>query len=851
MLSARAMKYSPSHIEPKWQKAWRENGVFKTPTDLAVLKQKPKYYILDMFPYPSGAGLHVGHPEGYTATDVLARLKRMQGFHVLHPMGWDAFGLPAERAAMRSKRHPAEITKENISNFKGQIERLGFSYDWDRELSTTDEDYYKWTQWIFLKLYERGLAYMAEVPVNWCPALGTVLANEEVKDGVYVETGDKVERRLMKQWMLKITAYAERLLEDLEELDWPEGVKEMQRNWIGKSYGAEIEFHVKDFEHRFTVYTTRPDTLFGATYCVLAPEHDLLERICSNEQREAVEKYQEQAKHKTDLARTDLAKEKTGVFTGAYAVHPVTGKPLPIWIADYVLITYGTGSIMAVPAHDERDHEFAKTFSLPILEVISGSEKNIQDCAYAGDGKLINSDFLNGLDVEEAKKKMLAWLEEQKKGTSKIQYRLRDWLFSRQRYWGEPIPVLHFENGSTVPVSESDLPITLPQIDEYAPTEDGEPPLARADKDWLCVDLPQGKAWRETNTMPQWAGSCWYYLRYIDPKNKEEAWSADLEKYWMPVDLYIGGVEHAVLHLLYARFWHKVLFDCGYVSTKEPFQKLFNQGMILAYSYQDARGKYYHPDEVTEKEGKYFTQSGDPLVSQVEKMSKSKQNVVNPDDVVQQYGADAMRLYELFMGPLESSKPWQMDGVEGINRFLSRVWRLVIDEQTGEKNQKLQATDPTTEPTLLKALHKTIKKVNDDTTHLQFNTAISQMMIFINEASHAATLPLDIVSTFLKLLNIYAPHIAEELWQQLGMNGFICQQRWPSYDEKLTVDDTIQLVVQINGKKKETIEVARDASQKELEKIALENEKIKSQLEGKTVRKIIVVPSRLVNIVAT
>ncbi|MEO0971648.1 MAG: leucine--tRNA ligase, partial [Pseudomonadota bacterium] len=683
------MRYTPSEIEPKWQAIWDEQQPFSTPTDPAQLKARPKYYILDMFPYPSGAGLHVGHPEGYTATDVLARLKRMRGFNVLHPMGWDAFGLPAERAAVRENIHPALITERNINNFRRQIKRLGFSYDWQREINTSSVDYYKWTQWIFLKLYDKGLAYLAEVPVNWCPALGTVLANEEVKDGKYVETGDPVERRSMKQWMLKITAYAERLLDDLEEVDWPEGVKEMQRNWIGKSYGADVVFKLPG-DHSLTVFTTRPDTLFGATYCVLAPEHPLVATLSTDERKAAVDAYVTEATQKSDLLRTDLAKEKTGVFTGSYATHPVTGEAIPVWVADYVLMSYGTGAIMAVPAHDERDHEFARAFGLPIQRVIEGGG-DIEQEAWTGSGKAVNSDFLNGLEVAQAKTKMIAWLEARQAGTGRVQYRLRDWLFSRQRYWGEPFPIVHAEDGEVVPLDTSALPVELPPIDEYRPTDDGQPPLARAPADWSELTLPDGrKATRETNTMPQWAGSCWYYLRYLDPRNDEAPFAKEFEEYWMPVDLYVGGVEHAVLHLLYARFWHKVLFDVGLVHTKEPFQRLFNQGMILAYSFRDAQGKYYHPDDVEERDGApVLKATGEKLDSQIEKMSKSKLNVVNPDEVIDQYGADAMRLYELFMGPLEQVKPWQMSGVEGVYRFLQRVWRLAVDERSGSLNAKL------------------------------------------------------------------------------------------------------------------------------------------------------------------
>lgn len=845
------MRYNPESIEPKWQAEWEKQKAFRTPTDLAELKKKPKYYILDMFPYPSGAGLHVGHPEGYTATDVIARLKRMKGFNVLHPMGWDAFGLPAERAAMRENIHPAVITKRNVDNFRRQIKRLGFSYDWEREVDTSSVDYYQWTQWIFLKLFEKGLAYLAEVPVNWCPALGTVLANEEVKDGKYVETGDPVERRSMKQWMLKITAYAERLLQDLDGLDWPDGVKEMQRNWIGKSIGAEISFEVDGSKDSFVVFTTRPDTLFGATYCVLAPEHPLVSKITSGSEKSKVDVYVQQSKQKTDLMRTDLAKDKTGVFTGAYAKHPVTGAKVPVWVADYVLMTYGTGAIMAVPAHDERDHEFAKKFDIPIVQVLAGEKVSVQEKAHTDDGTLINSDFLNGLTMENAQIKMAEWLEKNGKGKSQVQYRLRDWLFSRQRYWGEPVPVLHAEDGRLIPVSYDDLPVELPAVDEYKPTQDGKPPLGRADQSWLKVKLPDGTmASRELNTMPQWAGSCWYYLRYMDAKNTKEPWSKEVENYWMPVDLYVGGVEHAVLHLLYARFWHKVLYDCGLVHTKEPFQKLFNQGMILAHSYQDKAGKYYHPSEVEEKTGQWFVKGKtEPLKVQIEKMSKSKQNVFNPDDIIAEYGADAMRLYELFMGPLEQVKPWQMDGVEGVSRFLARVWRLLINEHTGEVNEKYQNIPNSQSPVLEKLLHKTIKQVEEQTESLRYNTAISQMMIFINEAYAQPALPKDLMLTFLKVLSPYAPHLAEELWHKLGQSGLIVNETWPKYDPKLCEDDTVTVVIQVNGKKRDELSVSKNIGKAELEKAALESENVKKHLQGQTPKKVIVVPGRLVNIV--
>ena len=845
------MRYDPAVIEPKWQQVWEERRTFRAATDPAELAAKPKYYILDMFPYPSGAGLHVGHPEGYTATDVLARLKRMQGYNVLHPMGWDAFGLPAERAAMRENIHPAVITQRNVDTFRRQIKRLGFSYDWEREVSTAAPDYYRWTQWIFLKLFERGLAYVAEMPVNWCPALGTVLANEEVKDGKYVETGDPVERRNMQQWMLRITAYAERLLDDLDDLDWPEGVKDMQRNWIGKSVGAEITFRVADQALSFPVFTTRPDTLFGCTYCVLSPEHPLVPQITSPAQRAAVDAYVADAARRAESA-AGADEAKTGVYTGADALHPVSGERVPIWIADYVLMGYGHGAIMAVPAHDERDHAFAARFGLPIREVVAGGTAPVQEAAYVGEGRLVNSQFLDGLDVEAAKTRMIAWLEEQGVGRARVQYRLRDWLFSRQRYWGEPIPVVWLDDGTAQPLPIEQLPVALPPIDEYRPTDDGKPPLARAGDDWLMVRLPDGRVGlRETNTMPQWAGSCWYYLRYLDPGNDREPWSAASEQYWMPVDLYVGGVEHAVLHLLYARFWHKVLFDCGLVHTREPFQRLFNQGMILAYSYQDARGKYYHPSEVEERDGVARVRAtGEPLTSQIEKMSKSRLNVVSPDEVIDQYGADAMRLYELFMGPLDQVKPWQMSGVEGVYRFLQRAWRLVVDERSGGVAARLCAAPADSESGLHRTLHVTIKKVLEDTEALRFNTAISQMMVFVNEATASATLPRAIVRDFLRVLAPYAPHLAEELWARLDETELVALATWPAHDAALCVEDTIELAVQVNGKRRDVIVVPRDADQATLERLALACEGVARTLDGKAPRKVIVVAGRLVNVVA-
>ena len=766
-----------------------------------------------MFPYPSGAGLHVGHPEGYTATDILSRMKRMQGYNVLHPMGWDAFGLPAEQYALDTGNDPAEFTKQNIDNFRRQIQALGFSYDWDREVNTTDPEYYKWTQWIFLQLYKKGLAYVDEVPVNWCPALGTVLANEEVIDGKSERGGHPVERRPMKQWMLRITAYADRLLEDLEEVDWPESIKDMQRNWIGRSEGAHVTFEIDGHDETFTVFTTRPDTLFGATYAVLAPEHSFIEKITTPDQKDAVEAYIDQVKHKSDLERTELSKEKTGVFTGAYAINPVNDEKMPIWIADYVLVTYGTGAIMAVPAHDERDYEFAVKFDLPIKEVVSGGDVTKE--AYTGDGQHVNSDFLNGLGKQEAIEKAIAWLEENNKGEKKVTYRLRDWLFSRQRYWGEPIPIIHWEDGTMSAVPEEELPLVLPKTTEIRPSGTGESPLAIIEDFVNVVDPVTGKKGRrETNTMPQWAGSCWYYLRYIDPKNSEALADDEKLKQWLPVDIYIGGAEHAVLHLLYARFWHKFLYDIGVVPTKEPFQKLFNQGMILGENN--------------------------------EKMSKSKGNVVNPDEIVGSHGADTLRLYEMFMGPLEASIAWSTTGLDGARRFLDRVWRLII-EDNGEVSPKI--VDESSD-TLERVYHQTVKKVTEDLEGLRFNTAISQLMVFINEAYKATVLPKEYVEGFVKLLSPIAPHLAEELWSKLGHDTTISYEAWPAFDEAKLVENEVEIVVQVNGKVRAKLLVAKDVTKDQLEQIALEDDRVKDQIEGKTIRKVIAVPGKLVNIVA-
>ncbi|HFC9327304.1 leucine--tRNA ligase [Enterococcus lactis] len=803
------MSYNHKEIEKKWQKYWAKTNTFNTHDD----PEKPKFYALDMFPYPSGQGLHVGHPEGYTATDILSRVKRSQGYNVLHPMGWDAFGLPAEQYALDTGNDPAEFTQKNIETFRRQINSLGFSYDWNREVNTTDPEYYKWTQWIFTKLYEKGLAYEAEVAVNWVPELGTVISNEEVIDGKSERGGYDVVRKPMRQWMLKITAYADRLLDDLELVDWPESIKEMQRNWIGRSVGANIEFKVAGTDKSYTVFTTRPDTLFGATYSVLAPELDLVREITTPEQKAAVEAYIEETAKKSDLKRTDLAKEKTGVFTGAYAINPVNGKEIPIWIADYVLASYGTGAIMAVPAHDERDFEFAQTFGLEILPVIEGGD--VQKAAYTEDGTHINSEFLNGMNKQEAIDKMNEWLEENGVGKKEVSYRLRDWLFSRQRYWGEPIPIIHWEDGTVTAVPEEELPLRLPKTKNIKPSGTGESPLANIEEWVNVVDPVTGKKGRrETNTMPQWAGSSWYYLRYIDPHNKKELADYEKLKRWLPVDIYIGGAEHAVLHLLYARFWHKFLYDIGVVPTKEPFQKLYNQGMILGENN--------------------------------EKMSKSRGNVVNPDDVVETYGADTLRMYEMFMGPLDASIAWSENGLEGSSKFLDRVWRLIVDENNKMRDRITTLNDGK----LDKVYHQTVKKVTEDYENLHFNTAISQLMVFINEAYKVDALPYEYIEGFVQLLAPIAPHIGEELWSILGNEGGISYAPWPTYDEAALVEDEVEVVFQVNGKVRAKSNVPRDLGKDELEKVALANETVQEYIEGKTVRKVIAVPNKLVNIVA-
>jgi len=815
-------------FEPAWQRHWLDQGTFRAANPGEPGSEKPKYYALDMFPYPSGAGLHVGHPEGYIASDLVARYKRMRGFNVLHPMGWDAFGLPAEQYAVQTGTHPRETTEKNIANFRRQIQEIGFSYDWSREINTTDPAYYKWTQWIFIQLYKKGLAYVSHAPVWYCPELGTVLANEEVlptPEGPRSERGNHpVERRPLRQWMLRITAYAERLLKDLDQLDWPESLKEMQRNWIGRSEGAEVHFQVANASDTITVFTTRPDTLFGATYMVLSPEHPLVDKLTTPEQRDAVQKYKAEVANKSDLERTDLAKSKTGVPTGAHAINPVNNEQIQIWIADYVLMGYGTGAIMAVPAHDERDHEFAVKYNLPIIEVVESLQAaaglraaDTAPAPFTGEGHAINSDFLNGLPTAEAKAKMIDWLEKEGNGTCRVQYKLRDWLFSRQRYWGEPFPVVWNGDQHGV-ISENDLPLVLPELDDYKPTPEGLAPLAKA-KEW--VQLPDGRA-RETNTMPQWAGSCWYYLRYCDPKNSRAPIDPAVEKYWMGdkgVDLYIGGAEHAVLHLLYARFWHKVLFDIGVVSTPEPFHKLVNQGMILG---EDNR-----------------------------KMSKSWGNVVNPDDVIAEYGADSLRLFEMFMGPLEQMKPWSTTGIEGVYRFLGRVWRLVMEEnQEGEwLFAPAKITDAAPPAELLRSLHATIRKVTDDIDKLQFNTAISALMVLVNDLTKETVRPRAAIETLLLLLAPFAPHMAEELWRQLGHGKTLAYEAWPIADAKYLVKTEVEIVVQVNGKVRGHVTVPVASSQKAIEAAARALSAFAEWTTGKTVRKVIVVPDKLINFV--
>ena len=846
-------KYPFESIEPKWQKYWEDNKTFKVAEDEKYPKDKRRY-VLDMFPYPSAAGLHVGHPEGYTATDIYCRYLRMNGYNVLHPMGYDAFGLPAENYAIKTGTHPKTTTNANIEHFTKQIKSLGFSYDWDRCISTCEPDYYKWTQWIFLQLYKKGLAYEAQTPINWCPSCMTGLANEEVKDGKCDRCGAEVTHKTIRQWILKITDYADRLDGDLEGLDWPESVKTMQHNWIGKSTGAEVTFTVADkdgkpTDNKLVVYTTRCDTLFGATYMVVSPEHKIIPEITTAEQKDAVLKYQEEAAKKSDLERTDLAKDKTGVFSGSYAINPVNGKLIPIWIADYVLISYGTGAIMAVPAHDSRDWDFAKKFNLPIIEVLK-SEVDVQKQAWTEDGIHVNSEFLDGLNKQDAINKMLEFLEEKKIGRKAINYKLRDWIYSRQRYWGEPIPLVHCPKCGTVPVPENELPLKLPEVKSYQPTGTGESPLAAIDS-WVNCKCPKcgGDAKRETNTMPQWGGSCWYYLRYLDPKNDNEFCGRDKEKYWMPVDLYIGGAEHAVLHLLYARFWHKVLYDIGVVSTKEPFQRLINQGMITSFAYQRQNKTLVPIDEVEQKDdGNWYEKAtGEKLEQVVAKMSKSLKNVVNPDDEIKAYGADSVRMYEMFMGPLTMSKPWSTQGIVGIHRFLEKVWAV-----SEKPMADIDITGKLEDKALIsarKTFAQTIKKVTDDTATLNFNTAISQMMIFINEVSKLPELPRSMWSDFVKVLSPYAPHLGEELWEKLGNKKTIAYESWPVVKEDYSKDDAKQIVVMVNGKLRDKFEAAPGTAQDVLKETALSLEGVKKYTDGHQIVKCIIVPDKLVNFV--
>jgi len=884
------MEYTFREIEKKWQKYWEENKTFKTHDDVSKPK---KYYILDMFPYPSGSGLHVGHPEGYTATDIVARYKRMKGYNVLHPMGWDAFGLPAEQYAMETGTHPAITTNNNCDTFRRQIKEIGLSYDWDREIKTSDPHYFKWTQWIFIQLYntwyddklhkgrpvneltipesikrkgsdsirqyidDKRLAYFDNAMVWWCPSCKIVCANEEVlNDGSHEKCGHQVEKMNLKQWMLRIPHYAERLLTGFDNLDWPEGIKDQQRNWIGKSTGAEVKFHTENTGDIITVFTTRPDTLFGATYMVLAPEHELTKKLTTRQEEEEVNKYIKEASLKSDLDRTDLAKEKTGVFTGSYAINPVNNKRIPVWIADYVLTGYGTGAIMAVPAHDERDFEFAGRFRLPI-ECIMNPDTNNQElkskilngqACWTEDGIYINSSDrttgldINGLKKEEGIKKTIDWLEAREMGEAKVNYKLRDWLFSRQRYWGEPFPVIHWDDGSISVLDESELPLELPALEKYQPSESGESPLANA-TEWLTVEGKNGmKGRRETNTMPQWAGSCWYYLRFIDPHNDKVIFNKEKEKYWMPVDLYIGGAEHAVLHLLYSRFWHKVLFDLGIVSHDEPYLKLFNQGMILAFAYETKSGAKVSADLVQEKDGKYFNrQTGEELTQLVAKMSKSLKNVVNPDDIIQRYGADSFRLYEMFMGPLDASKPWDEKGVKGVFGFLTRVTRLFGDLSniTGEP----ESTE------MLQALHKTIRKVENDIENLRFNTAISSLMILTNNAIRQGKVNEATASTFAKILHPFAPHLAEELWEMYGNNESLAYMTWPEVNESYLEEEKFEYPVSFNGKLRFKLELPLDMQDDEIENAVINDERAKRWLDGKKPRKIIIVKGRIINVV--
>ena len=851
------MNYDHKKIEKKWQKFWLENKTYKSRID----EKKSKFYILDMFPYPSGAGLHVGHVTGYTGTDIIARFKRQQGFNVMHPMGWDSFGLPAEQYAIRTGTHPSVTTEENIKTYRKQLQSLGFSYDWDREVTTSDPSYYKWTQWIFTKLYEKKLAYEAEANVNFCPALGTVVANEEVENGKYKEGGYPVERRPLKQWILKITEYADRLISDLDLVDWPENLKKLQINWIGKSKGAKVTFIEKKTKTSLNVFTTRPDTLFGATYFVLSPEHPLVSEITTKEQKKDVENYQNKTSLKSDLERTDLAKEKTGVFTGAYVINPVNNEEIPVWISDYVLMSYGTGAIMAVPAHDERDFEFAMKFDLPIKcicdpdikELEEEKDKTLEEIRqeilegkryYTKDGRCINSEnatlSINGLKIEDAKVKITFWLEENEKGETAVSYKLRDWLFSRQRYWGEPFPILHFEDGTKRALDIDELPLIAPELKDYKPPGTGESPISKV-RDWVDIIDPKTgkKAKRETNTMPQWAGSCWYYLRFLDPHNDKEAWDKEVEDYWMPVDLYVGGTEHAVLHLLYARFWHKVLYDCGFVHTKEPFKTYRYQGVVTAYSYKLPTGGYIDPDEVIKKDDKkYFTKDGKEVIRQVEKMSKSKLNGVTPDDIVEEFGADSLRLYEMFMGPFDKEKIWSTDAVSGCRRFLNRFYEMAFSDKVVEE----------TSDEALKLGYRLVDTVIKDIEAMQFNTAIAQMMEFLNAFLKLEKYPKEIIKMATQMLYPFAPHISEEIWQHLGEKETISYAPLPKVDKKYLEDDTVTYVIQINGKLRQSMHLPKDKTKEDIYELAVQQPKIKKYLIGEVV-KIIFVPNKLINIV--
>ncbi|MBX3396834.1 MAG: leucine--tRNA ligase [Phycisphaerae bacterium] len=912
-------EYAPGDIESKWQSYWEANKTFRTsnPGEPGFDPSKKKYYVLDMFPYPSGAGLHVGHPEGYTATDIIARYRRMRGYNVLHTMGWDAFGLPAEQHAIDTGQHPAVTTEKNINNFRRQLKMLGFSYDWDREISTTAPDYYRWTQWIFLQIYNawydekakrarpiaeleipddvkssgesavrefvdsHRLAYLAEVPVNWCPALGTVLSNEEVTNEGRSERGNHpVYRRPLKQWMLRITRYADRLESDLAELDWPESVKLMQRNWIGRSEGAQVRFRLADHNGHIEIFTTRPDTLFGATYMVLAPEHPLVDRITTPDRREAVREYVAQAASRSELDRTADNKSKTGVFTGAFAINPANGEKVPVWVADYVLMTYGTGAIMAVPGHDQRDHDFATTFDLPIRKVVEPADGNgtfnIRDAAYEGEGTAVGSGNFDGLSTREFKKRITAWLEAQGIGRGTVNYKLRDWLFSRQRYWGEPFPILHGADGRIVALEDSELPVTLPPMTDFRPAVEvanaaspvqitvPEPPLGRA-KDWVTVQRQGASYQRELNTMPQWAGSCWYYLRFLDPKNKTRFCGRDAEQYWMRsarkdgtphvggIDLYVGGAEHAVLHLLYARFWHKVLFDLGHVSTPEPFGKLFNQGMIRAFAYVDARGAYVGYDDIDFREdGAFHRATGEKLTGAVEKMSKSMKNVINPEEVVHEYGGDSLRLYEMFMGPLEASKPWNPRDVPGVFRFLQRAWRLVVNEATGELSAMVASRDAEPDAALERVLHKTIRKVGDDIDRMAFNTAISAMMEFVNEAYRLKSIHPSQAERFALILSPFAPHIAEELWERLRGTmwiGSLAYESWPTWDAAMVEDSQVEVPVQVNGKMAGKVIVSKSADESAVRSAALADDRVKGRIGEGRIVKTIYVPGRMLNLI--